>query len=311
MTQPIHASPRQTLDGEEASSSSAHPRLTRRRPTLQHRSDPVVRPPYPRSPWPISGTIVIDENQRSVFGGFNEVIQGDHDFFGRVALRRSTDSDYDQSLARVLAMEVWKSLDHPRILQLLGTYEHKRYTYTVSRWAEHGTVMEYLEKYPSAPRRPLLIDAARGILYMHEKGIIHGDIKPDNLLVTADHHVQLCDFDLARSMSSTTHPVIRGAGSFRYQAPELWLTPNKRRSAKTDVYAFGMTIYEVLSGKLPFHDLNEGGVVLAVAAGKRPPQEPESPESNESYEYLWKIAKQCWDPDPARRPSMKEVEQRL
>lgn len=79
--------------------------------------------------------------------------------------------------------------------------------------------------------------------YLHEMGVVHGDVKGGNVLVSSNLHALLCDFGLAKTVDATTSTSLKGAGTVRWQAPELF--NDAPRSFKTDVYAFGMTIYEV------------------------------------------------------------------
>lgn len=72
---------------------------------------------------------------------------------------------------------------------------------------------------------------------------MHGDVKGNNVLISDDGHALLCDFGLTKMMPSRTSTAIKGAGSLRWMAPELW--EDAEKSFETDVYAFGMTISEV------------------------------------------------------------------
>ena len=74
-------------------------------------------------------------------------------------------------------------------------------------------------------------------------GIIHGDIKANNILVGGSNEALLCDFGLSKLRDSQTLTGVKGAGTLRWQAPELW--ENQPKSFESDVYAYGMTIAEV------------------------------------------------------------------
>ena len=90
------------------------------------------------------------------------------------------------------------------------------------------------------------MEASSAVAYLHEHGVIHGDIKASNILVSydVDVHALLCDFGLARQAEDATSVGLRGAGTVRWQSPELW-TENARKSFQSDVWAFGITTYEV------------------------------------------------------------------
>ena len=89
-----------------------------------------------------------------------------------------------------------------------------------------------------------LQETAAGILYLHQSGIIHGDIKAANVLVSDDVRALLCDFGLARSEVENTSTGLQGVGTIRWQSPEL-LTSDRGKTFQSDVWALGMTIYEV------------------------------------------------------------------
>lgn len=91
---------------------------------------------------------------------------------------------------------------------------------------------------------PQVIEIAEGLAYLHQCGIIHGDLKGNNVLICREEHVQLCDFGLAKHVTSRTCTSLRGVGSIPWQSPEL-LQDGCRRTFQSDVYAFGITIYEV------------------------------------------------------------------
>ncbi|KIO28309.1 hypothetical protein M407DRAFT_71942, partial [Tulasnella calospora MUT 4182] len=197
---------------------------------------------------------------------------------------------------------------HPRILQFLGIYEIDGATYLVSPFADYGALPEYLKQHPQADRGCLVGEIAEGLTYLHQCGIIHGDVKGNNILVSSDHHARLCDFGLARHVSTRTSTSLRGAGSVPWQSPEL-LRDGSRRTFQSDVYAFGITIYEVLSGEEPYSHHNALVPIITgvLFEGERPPTEPSSGLDGSSYSQFWDEAARCWAEDPTERPSMFDV----
>lgn len=89
-----------------------------------------------------------------------------------------------------------------------------------------------------------IIEIAEGLAYLHQRSIIHGDLKGNNVLISSGEHVLLCDFGLAKHVTYRTSTSLRGAGSIPWQSPEL-LQDEGRRTVQSDVYAFGITVYEV------------------------------------------------------------------
>ncbi|KAG8895299.1 hypothetical protein FRB99_000658 [Tulasnella sp. 403] len=220
------------------------------------------------------------------------------------------DDGQDQSEKIKSEAKVWEGLDHPNVLLFMGTAEDKdKHLYLISPWMENGSLKMYLPKHPDANRPRFLLETADALKYLHKRNVIHGDIKGSNILVSSGNepHALLCDFGLSRRLADPTLPGLKGVGTVRWQAPELW--DNQSKSFSTDSYSFGMTIYEVLTDNEPFHDCKTQGQLLThIRENKRPPKEPEiCPNTKESWTYLWQVAERCWDKDPEERPSMEAV----
>ncbi|KAG9013560.1 hypothetical protein FRB90_005915 [Tulasnella sp. 427] len=170
------------------------------------------------------------------------------------------------------------------------------------------------KRFPNADRTRLVLEIAEGLNYLHhfEPGIIHGDVKGNNVLISSDHHAQLCDFGLARHIDARTATALKGAGSVPWQSPEV-LRDGIGKSFETDVYAFGITIYEVLSGNQPYFDHSGLGTIITgvLLTGLRPPMDPPASAEGKCYSRLWNEASRCWSEDPTERPAMAEVLQSL
>ncbi|KAG8971871.1 hypothetical protein FRC05_010538 [Tulasnella sp. 425] len=251
----------------------------------------------------------------NVNGHFCDVFQGIHNTAGKVALKRPriAGTDYDGDAIRRFEREAatWKHLRHPHILEFIGTLKRDGHLYLVSPFIANGTLVEYLFRHPDVKRVRLLRETADAIQYLHRQNVIHGDIKGTNILISEDAHVLLCDFGLTKMIDSRTSTCAKGAGSVRWMSPELW--DNEPRTFESDVYAFGMTIAEVLTGQAPFpHLLTSTGVMMAVMGrNERPLRDPASSPDGESYEEAWKVAAACWPTSPSERISIAEAHHRL
>ncbi|KAG8992994.1 hypothetical protein FRB94_011154 [Tulasnella sp. JGI-2019a] len=139
---------------------------------------------------------------------------------------------------------------------------------------------------------------ASGLAYLHEAHVIHGDLKASNVLLDDSVTPMICDFGLTKNdQFHTTSDTMKGAGTVRWMCPSLM--DGAPRSKKTDIYAFGMTIVESLSG-----------VLFAVSEGRRPPFEP-SARNDRDFKPLWDLAASCWQTQPAVRPGSYEILGRL
>ncbi|KAG8903262.1 hypothetical protein FRC01_009260, partial [Tulasnella sp. 417] len=243
-------------------------------------------------------------------GRFGDVFRGVHKTVGEVALKRlrvgGTGTD-DQVIRRFeREADTWRRLEHPHVLKFLGTYKPDAHLYFVSPFAKNGTLLEYVHDCPSINRVRLLCETADAVDYLHRESIVHGDIKANNLLINESGHVMLCDFGLAKSTYAQTSTALKGAGTFRWQSPELW--DNAPRTFASDVYAFSMTIVEVLTGLPPFSHLeNEVSIILAVYQKDERPVMMPIEFNGVSYKTAWKVAESCWAKDPQDRLSMSEA----
>ncbi|KIO22667.1 hypothetical protein M407DRAFT_78998 [Tulasnella calospora MUT 4182] len=200
----------------------------------------------------------------------------------------------------------WRHLEHPYILKFLGTFRFAGHLYFVSPFIKNGTLLQYVKDRENVNRVRLLCETAVAIEYLHQKSMVHGDIKASNLLISDDDHVLLCDFGLTKPICMQTSTAMKGSGTVRWQSPELW--DNEPKTFKSDVYAFSMTIVELFTGGPPFpHLKTDSAVMMAVGfKGERPEKSPV--ECNGiSYENAWKVAEGCWSKLPEERMSMSEA----
>jgi eukaryotic-like serine/threonine-protein kinase len=154
-------------------------------------------------------------------------------------------------------LEVGQTLHHPNVIEI--------YEFNIDRSIAF-LVMEY---HPGRNIKMLIrlgietfghlvpaiiTNAAKGLLYLHQQGWVHRDIKPDNFLVTENGEVKLIDFALATRLRTGLSRLFGGRpkvqGTRSYMAPEQ--IRGKPLDGRTDIYSFGCLMYELLSGKLPF-----------------------------------------------------------
>lgn len=217
---------------------------------------------------------------------------------------------------------LWGQLAHPNVLPFYGIYrlgDTRNRIGLVSPWLENGNVEEFLEKHPDADRRLLILDVARGMLYLHNSGVVHSDLKCANVLVTDSGRACLVDFGLSvirdtRSLNdkdlSSNAPE---GGTIRYQAPELLHPHTPSPSSKaSDVYAFSILCYHIITGDCPFSDAKDFAVILRVVAGERPRRRFERLYLDRGLtDPMWKLMEDCWSQAPDGRPHAREIVARL
>ncbi|KIO26949.1 hypothetical protein M407DRAFT_73857, partial [Tulasnella calospora MUT 4182] len=197
---------------------------------------------------------------------------------------------------------IWSGLRHNHVLEFLGTLKRDGQFYIVSRFISNGSLRQYVARNPVSKIR-LLCETADGIKYLHMMGVIHGDIKGDNILIDSPERALICDFGLSKIRDSETSTGLRGVGTLLWTSPEVLLGEGKTFSS--DVYAFGMTIAEVAPFSHLPHQPNAVSLTIAITAkNERPPKEPPSSPEGRSYKAAWATAEKCWPTDVSSRTTM-------
>ncbi|KAM6502863.1 Protein kinase-like domain containing protein [Amanita muscaria] len=207
-------------------------------------------------------------------------------------------------------LSLWCSIQHENILPLLGIARINDDTNVpafVCPWMENGNAKEFRKHNPDFPPILILYNIINGLHYLHtsQPEIVHGDIKAVNVVINNRCEACLCDFGLSRFLIDNTlwkTTATQAGGTLRWMAPELFedaTTPTK----ESDIYAYAMTCYEILSGDVPFKSvLNEGAIIRKVTKGQR----PDRIESFHS-DFMWDIITRCWEQEPAGRLPTKTV----
>jgi len=248
-------------------------------------------------------------------GGYADVWKGQYQgSHVAVKVSRVCSSDNFKKITSMFCKEVitWKTLHHPNILPLLGVMMCDRHFVMVSEWMGNGNINEFIKANQDANRFELLKDISRGLIYMHNREMMHGDLKGANILIDQNGHACLADFGLITVISdpkyATAPSTKKNAGTVSHMSPELlhpqgYNLEGSQPTKESDYYALGMVIFEVLSGQHPFADDQWFVIMLKVTQGKH----PERPENPLFTDDLWKILEQCWSPKPKDRPTSQDV----
>jgi serine/threonine protein kinase len=210
-------------------------------------------------------------------------------------------------------LTVMNTLKHPFILKGLDSGKYNRIPFLVTEFVEGRSLRALIES--SAPLPPdkalaLVRKIADGLAYCHENDVIHRDLKPENILVTSDDQPIIIDFGLA--LTKSTHRVTYSnlsamAGTPDYMAPEQ--IDGKRGDRRTDVYALGTIMYELLAGKTPFTGDSNMAVMAQHLNGTPPRLDRVNPSVSPQ---LAAIVATCLARDPDERyPDMTALIQAL
>ena len=150
----------------------------------------------------------------------------------------------------------------------------------------------------------------QGMQYLSANGVQHRDLKAQNCLVvehkSGDFHVKLADFGLSKSkklVASFTRRSSQHAGTVTHMAPEILLNGSDELFCEeSDVYSYGIVMWEVLSRAVPFEGLNQAQIIAQISQKQRP-----SPIPTDSPRELIELMEYCWAHDVAMRPKFKQV----
>jgi serine/threonine-protein kinase len=162
-------------------------------------------------------------------------------------------------------LEVTNTLRHPAVLRGLGSGTYNRTPFLATEFVDGRSLRDIIDDEAPIPVEralPLFRKIAEGVAYCHENSVVHRDLKPENILVRADGQPVIIDFGLA--LTKTAHRVTYAnlsatAGTPDYMAPEQ--IEGQRGDARTDLYALGTILYEMLSGTTPFSGDNSMAVM--------------------------------------------------
>jgi serine/threonine protein kinase len=190
-------------------------------------------------------------------GGMGEVYRATHIQLGREAAVKvlpanlATDEDFLRRFKREASSAA--ALAHPNILQVYDYGEQDGTPYLVMPYVRGGTLKDRFAggKAPASQLAKYLTEVADALDYAHRKGIIHRDVKPANILIDEDDRAYLADFGIAKALEGNDNLTQAGVGvgTPEYMAPEQ---AQGRADPRSDLYALGIMVYQMLTGQVPF-----------------------------------------------------------
>ncbi|KAH9483782.1 Serine/threonine-protein kinase STY17 [Psilocybe cubensis] len=261
----------------------------------------------------LTGQVTLSSHTTVAKGLYNDIYQGQWLDREPVALRlpRALANNPDTQDRLQREVTIWRELNHPNVVPLYGVIYIDEDIYTVSPWMDNGTALAYLKKYPTADRLKILIDAASGLEYLHNRGIVHGDLRGANILISRTGVARLSDFGLSQFLED------RGQGMTstqninpRWFAPEL--LQNAPVSTHSDVWSFGMVCLELLSGDVPYSSITRDIAVLRELDNGKLPEHPGRDKALQGLsDEMWELMKTCWTKRPQSRPSIVSIKAQL
>ena len=271
---------------------------------------PVVSPFAPGTTF---GTYRLDHQLGE--GGMGTVYRATDTKLNRAVAIKFVSTDLADASARrrfQREAQLASSLNHPHILTVHDAGEQDGRQYLVSELVDGGTLRDWIKASPRSWQDvvELVIGLADGLATAHEAGILHRDVKPENILITKTGYAKLADFGLAKLRESPslvadaptetrTRPGVI-VGTVAYMSPEQ--ASGQPVDARSDVFSFAVVLYELLAGRRPFRGSTDLDVLHAIAHQSADPLPESIPLP------LRELIERALQKDPAQRvQTMREV----
>jgi serine/threonine-protein kinase len=243
-------------------------------------------------------------------GGMSEiwlVVDGNNKPFALRRLKRELRFNFTARRRFTRGCEILSKLTESDYI--VGYVEHGRAEgtcYMVMDYVEADNLKElYARQDPLLTENvaQILIDAATGLSHVHESGYMHLDFKPENILVSRNGAVRLIDFDMAQPVPEKPVKFSKNPGTPGYMAPEQ--LKREPFDARVDIFAYGVSAYELLSNRKPFPGETPGEILAAqMEPGGPTPLREHNPDVPPALE---KVVMKCIERDPDRRYPMSGI----
>ncbi|XP_071690808.1 uncharacterized protein [Rutidosis leptorrhynchoides] len=217
---------------------------------------------------------------------------------------------FDVLLSFRQEVSLMKRLRHPNILLFMGAVTSPEHICIVTEFLPRGSLFRILQRNTTQldwkRRLHMAMDIARGMNYLHrcQPPIIHRDLKSSNLLVDKNWTVKVGDFGLSRIKHLAYLNTKTGKGTPQWMAPEI--LRNGQADEKSDVYSYGVVLWEIITEKVPWDDLDPMQVIGAVGFMNKKLEIPKD------VDPLWvSLIESCWCSESQSRPTFQEILYRL
>ncbi|CEH17541.1 ste ste11 protein kinase [Ceraceosorus bombacis] len=206
-------------------------------------------------------------------------------------------------------IETLKDLDHPHIVAYLGFEETRQFLSIFLEYVPGGSVGSCLRKHGKLEEnttKSFVHQVLTGLEYLHSKGILHRDLKADNLLVDQDGVVKISDFGTVRKGADDVYGDVASMslqGSIFWMAPEV-LTSTRGYSAKVDIWSLGCVVLEMMAGRRPWSDQEAVEAMFKIGAERRAPPIPADVRLSKAAAHF---LRNCFQTEPANRPTAAKL----
>ncbi|MFN0159259.1 MAG: protein kinase domain-containing protein [Bacteroidota bacterium] len=196
------------------------------------------------------------------------------------------------------------AINHPNICTIYSIDEHEGQLFIAMEFVDGQTLRDKRGSISAKQAIEIGTQIADGLAAAHDKGIVHRDIKPENIMVRKDGIAQIMDFGLAK-LRGVSRLTKEGStlGTAGYMSPEL--VQGQDADHRSDIFSFGVLLYELFTGQLPFRGVHETALMYEIVNVDAPPMSSVKPEVDPSLDA---IVLECLEKDPNERTqSVKQV----
>ncbi|WOL14639.1 serine/threonine-protein kinase HT1 [Canna indica] len=227
-----------------------------------------------------------------------------------VKIIRQPDDDENGVMAARLEKQftrevtILSHLCHRNVIKLAGACKQPPVFCVITEYLPGGSLRAFLHKldHKPLPLQQLIVialDIARGMEYIHSQGVIHRDLKPENILFDQDFCIKIVDFGIACD-EACCDVLTEDPGTYRWMAPEM--IKHKPYSRKVDVYSFGLLLWEMVTGTIPYEEMTPVQAAFAVVDKNLRPDIPADCPAP-----LRALIEQCWAALSEKRPEFWQI----
>ncbi|KAK7309390.1 hypothetical protein RJT34_06077 [Clitoria ternatea] len=237
-------------------------------------------------------------------GSFGDLYRGTY-CSQDVAIKILKPERISTDMLREFAQEVYimRKIRHKNVVQFIGACTRPPNLCIVTEFMSRGSLYDFLHKQRGVFKLPSLlkvaIDVSKGMNYLHQNNIIHRDLKTANLLMDENEVVKVADFGVAR-VQTQSGVMTAETGTYRWMAPEV--IEHKPYDQKADVFSFGIALWELLTGELPYSYLTPLQAAVGVVQKGLRPTIPKN-----THPRLSELLQRCWQQDPTQRPDFSAI----
>ncbi|XP_062204130.1 serine/threonine-protein kinase STY46-like isoform X2 [Phragmites australis] len=197
---------------------------------------------------------------------------------------------------------ILREVQHTNVVRFIGACTKPPQFCIITEYMSGGSLYDYVHKQHNVLKLTTLlkfvVDVCRGMCYLHERGIIHRDLKTANLLMDKDRVVKVADFGVAR-FQDQGGIMTAETGTYRWMAPEV--INHQPYDNKADVFSFAIVLWELITSKIPYDTMTP----LQAAVGVRQGLRPGLPKK--AHPKLLDLMQRCWEADPSNRPAFPDI----